>query len=280
MILHSFIVDQVQGRGQLMHFFNNPKDIICIDEITILIRKFIFNSNAGYLVHINGYQQLFKHKTLSFNLSNDHFSNFGKGISLSQFRIKMLFLSRIFNKYFNDFKLKKIEIAVDTDQIFFKNKNIQLVFFKKFDQAVKNLFTDMGFTEINTTIHTGVVKDNGEFYFKEQNRFLDNIKSISIHGGFSKAIVLTFCIYDKAFKNHGFSIIDGKSQWRFEITIHPRYFERYMDNQFKLTNEFFYVVQQFCIHFRTCDKKYNNHGVNVLLKAIKNALQHAQIHNA
>lgn len=146
-------------------------------------------------------------------------------------------------------------------------------FFKKFEKAAILLFKQMEFSEIKTTIHKGILTENGESLFmQEHHGFNDHIKSISVHGGFSKATVLTFCVYDKAFKHFGESIIDGKTQWRFEVTVHPRHMKAYI-HQFQPTTAFFDVIEQFSTLLREQDKWHQNHGVNVLLKTIKIALQ-------
>ena len=45
------------------------------------------------------------------------------------------------------------------------------------------------------------------------------------------------------------------------------------------TSEFFLFLQHFILLFRACDKRYQNHGVNMVLKALKIALKTHQKQN-
>lgn len=89
--------------------------------------------------------------------------------------------------------------------------------------------------------------------------------------------MITFCFYDKRYK-HSFLPSDRNcSQWRFEITIHPQQMNAFFQDQ--PTSEFFLFVQHFVVLFRACDKQYKNHGVNMVLKALKIALKPYQKQN-
>jgi hypothetical protein len=233
---------------------------------------------SGLVIGINGHQNINQNRTLSFNFSSSQVSNFQKATSFTDFRIKINQLIQLFHLSFQDLTFKKIEITLDTNQIFFKDTRIQIQFFKKFEQATILLFQQLGYTYIHTTIHKGIITHDGKSSLKEQIGFNHNIKSISVHGGHINNLIFTFCVYDKRFKNKFLSSDLNQSEWRFEITIHPKQMHHFF-HDFKPTTQFFYVVQQFCIHFRACDKQSKNHGINVLLKDIKNALQHAQIHH-
>jgi hypothetical protein len=273
----SFHIDQVQLQAFQTHLVDS-KSFFFNDELSFIVRNISpsFASIFGLMIQINGYQNIDEFRILSFNFSHSDSigSNFQNTTSFTDFKIKMILLIELLQSSFQDFTFKKIEISLDINQkIFFKHSRIQTQFFKKFELASIRLFKDLGFTSIHTTIHKGIntVDDN----YQGQIGFNDNIKSISIRGGHSNNFIFTFCVYDKRFKHSFLSSDRNLSQWRFEITIHPRQMKRFFQH-FKPTSHFFDVVQQFCIHFRDCDKQHKNHGINVLLQDIQNALQHAQ----
>jgi hypothetical protein len=108
------------------------------------------------------------------------------------------------------------------------------------------------------------------FWLKPKN-FGEQIKSISIVGGFFNKNMITFCFYDKRYKHFFIPSDRDYSQWRFEITIHPQQMNAFFQDQ--PTSEFFLFLQQFVVLFRACDKYSHNHGVNMVLKALKIALK-------
>jgi hypothetical protein len=275
----SFHIDQVQLQAFQTHLVDS-KSFFFNDELSFIVRNNspFYASIFDLMIQINGYQNIDEFRILSFNFSHSDSigSNFQNTTSFTDFKIKMILLIQLLQSSFQDFTFKKIEISLDINQkIFFKHSRIQTQFFKKFELATIRLFKDLGYTFISTTIHKGVHTLDGNSSLIEQIGFNDNIKSISIRGGHLHNIVFTFCVYDKRFKHQSFSSDRNLSQWRFEITIHPKQMKRFFQH-FKPTSHFFDVVQQFCTHFRMCDKHHHNHGINVLLQDIQNALQHAQ----
>jgi len=275
----SFHIDQVQLQAFQTHLVDS-NSFFLNDELSFIVRNKLpyFASIFDLMIQINGYQNIQEFRILSFNFSHSDStgSNFQNTTSFTDFKIKMILLQELLMTSFQDFTFKKIEISLDINQkIFFKQKRIQTQFFKKFELASIRLFKDLGFTFISTTIHKGIHTLDGNSSLIEQIGFNDNIKSISIRGGHLHNIVFTFCVYDKRFKHHSFSSDSNLSQWRFEITIHPKQMKRFFLH-FKPTSHFFDVVEQFSTHFRDCDKNSNNYGINILLQHIQNALQHAQ----
>jgi hypothetical protein len=275
-IIATFVIDQVQIFAFQVSTIISNNFLFCFNEITISIRPNTFFPN-GLSIHTNGNQQIIKRKTLSFNFSEAPISNFGEGTTISLFKQKFASLKQILNPFFKNIFLKKIEIAVDIDFLFFKDDTQQAAFFKLFQKAVLQLYNEHGFSTNHTIIHQGRISNTGEALLVKTKNFGQQIKSISIVGGFFNKNMITFCFYDKRYK-HSFLPSDrDSSQWRFEITIHPQQMNAFFQDQ--PTSEFFLFIQHFVVLFRACDKYSHNHGVNMVLKALKIALKPYQKQN-
>ena len=272
----TFVIDQVQIFAFQIATVVSSNFLFCLNEITLCIIPTTLFTN-GLSIHTNGNQQIQKKKTLSFNFSEASISNFGEGTPLFLFKQKINSLKNILQHFFKDFILKKIEIAVDIDFLFFKDDTQQAAFFKLFQKAVLELFNQYGFSTNHTIIHQGKISRTGKAILVKTHNFGEQIKSISIVGGFFNKNMITFCFYDKRYK-HSFLPSDRNcSQWRFEITIHPQQMNAFFQNQ--PTNEFFLFIQHFILLFRACDKRSQNHGVNMVLKGLKIALKPHQKQN-
>ena len=275
-IIATFVIDQVQIFAFQVSTIISNNFLFCFNEITLCIIPTTLFTN-GFSIHTNGNQQIHKQKTLSFNFSEASISNFGEGTTISLFKQKFASLKQILHLFFKDIFLKKIEIAVDIDFLFFKDHTQQTAFFKLFQKAVLQLFNEHGFSTNHTIIHQGRISNTGEALLVKTKNFGQQIKSIFIVGGFFNKNIITFCFYDKRYK-HSFLPSDREcSQWRFEITIHPQQMNAFFQDQ--PTSEFFLFLQHFILLFRACDKRYQNHGVNMVLKALKIALKTHQKQN-
>ena len=253
----TFVIDQVQIFAFQVATVVSSNFLFCLNEITLSIIPTTLFTN-GLSIHTNGNQQINKKKTLSFNFSEASISNFGEGTPLFLFKQKINSLKNIL-------------------QHFFKDDTQQAAFFKLFQKAVLQLFNQYGFSTNHTIIHQGRISRTGEALLVKTQNFGQQIKSISIVGGFFNKNMITFCFYDKRYK-HSFLPSDRNcSQWRFEITIHPQQMNAFFQNQ--PTNEFFLFIQHFILLFRACDKRSQNHGVNMVLKALKIALKTQQKQN-
>ena len=275
-IIATFVIDQVQIFALQISTIASSNFLFCLNEITISIIPTTLFTN-GLSIHTNGNQQIHKKKTLSFNFSEASISNFGEGTPLFLFKQKMISLKHILQPFFKDFILKKIEIAVDIDFLFFKNDTQQAAFFKLFQTAVLQLYNQYGFSTNHTIIHQGKISRTGKAILVKTHNFGEQIKSISIVGGFFNKNMITFCFYDKRYKHSFLPSDQDSSQWRFEITIHPQQMNAFFQDQ--PTAQFFLFVQHFVVLFRACDKQYKNHGVNMVLKALKIALKPYQKQN-